>query len=105
MSFKEFIQPTKKKILFFVPLFVIFIMMFNSFNVFPCYSKPLIFGAPGPIEWELTLCSLSSFNYIPFYHMVGTVVRHTVWSVLMMIIMFLVIPYVLACSLSSVKKK
>lgn len=104
MSFKEFIKPSKKKILFFIPIVVIFVLVFNSIKMFPCYTRPTL-GPDQVVDWKLNDCSLRDFGYNPITRMTGVAVKETVLSVLMMIIMFLAIPYVLACSFSSIKKK
>ncbi|MBS3172438.1 hypothetical protein J4438_02575 [Candidatus Woesearchaeota archaeon] len=99
-----FLKPTKKKILLFIPVFILFLLVFNSLRILPCYSKPVL-GPEYVVDWEITGCSLRSFNYIPPYMTLGIAVKHTIWSVLIMILFFLVVPYVLSCSLALIKKK
>jgi len=92
----SFLKPTLGKLVLFVVIAVLLVIILYRVRFLPCQTRPVI-EEPGPYTSDL--CSLRQFS--PGY--VGINIRLTAVSWAVLAIVFLVAPYLLACTIALVR--
>ena len=95
IDFEKFLKPTWKKLILFVIFLIMIYLIFSLTNlkIFPCKSRPLI-ETPG--EFQLKTCNFCNISPYCKNTLTGVEIETTSSAKFMILIFFLIMPYLLS---------
>ncbi len=99
----KFFKPNTLKIIIFIVLIIISIAILWNIKIFPCKTKVV---APGT-EFKEGICTSAALTgeIIPFFMVIGVQTVYSPISYVIYFILVILIPYILACIISTLFKK